>query len=1068
MTKKTTQGSPRPPAPNSGGFRDEGQADLSGPRWIERGDFPLRETSLDSVHEKNVRHGHISTLHIWPARRPLAASRAALIATLLPAPAEESERKRWRKLLGGEIHTKIVKDKDGFPKTLDYTVGGILHWGQEGGPGLDEFRERIRAAYGRAPRVLDPFAGGGAIPLEAMRLGCDVTAADINPVAWFILRCTLEYPQRLAGQTQPLPEFIRRDPDFMESFLKSRGLKGKPLAVEMTRLGLGASDDPPITGLEGEAVTLDADLAWHVRAWGQWVLGRARADLSRFYPTVGGHPTVAYLWARTVPCKDCGRELPLLKTRWLCKKDKKRVLLQMAADPRQRQVSFDILTNVPAGGGASKESRREHDKRIGAGTMSKSGATCPFCQTVNTREDLRTAGMTGTLGARMTAVVVDVPYKTGDRAAGVARGKAYRLPTDEELQLAQAAAAALPALYADIPFGLPTEPTPKGGNGAARAFSVDGYGIDEWQKLFTPRQLLALGTFVKTTRTVHDEMCQLGYPPEWAEAVTALLSICVDKVGQFGCTSARWFIHREGVCPIFSGFRMEVVWDFVECNPTTDGTGTWQSSVDYLQKNIDFICAAAYGPKPVVNTASATYPLGADFDAIITDPPYYDAIPYSDLMDFFYVWLRRTLHGLSPEYDHAFREPLAPKWDADANDGELIDDASRFGGDKQKSKTNYEQGMARAFQACHAALTPEGRLVVVFAHKQPDAWETLVTAIIQAGFVVDASWPIQTEMGNRTRAQSSAALSSSVWLVCQKRKPDAKPGWDNTVLDQINDNVKKRLREFWAAGIHGPDFVWAATGPALEAYSRYPIVRKANAPGERLGVSEFLTHARRVVLEFSFGAVFEQFDTDRVGDLDPATMYYLLHRKEFGMGDVPASSCSLYAVPLGTHEGDLVEQDLLERGKAARPVAEDDEEAVVDSDDTGDALEDGGEMESGSQMRLKPWHRRVRPQMGYDVAMDKYKARKKAAGPTLFDTVDAGVAGAAPRSRPVPLIDQVHRLMHLRKAGESEGVLQDYIELRGLRRNEVFSQVVQALIELAGEGTEERAQLERVQNLVRG
>src|SRR3989442_9531373 len=161
-------------------------------------------------------------------------------------------------------------------------------------------------------------------------------------------------------------------------------------------------------------------------------------------------------------------------------------------------------------------------------------------------------------------------------------------------------------------------------------------------------------------------------------------------------------------------------------------------------------------------------------------------------MDFFYVWLRRTLNALSPEIDAAFQNPLSPKWDHERNDGELIDDSSRFGGDKQQSKANYEAGMFRAFQACYKALKPDGRLVIVFAHKHPDAWETLVGAIIRAGFVVDGSWPIQTEMGNRTRALTSAALSSSVWLVCRKRLETARPGWDNQVLEEMHKHITQK------------------------------------------------------------------------------------------------------------------------------------------------------------------------------------------------------------------------------------------------------------------------------------
>ena len=195
--------------------------------------FPLKQASLDSVHEKNVRHGHISTLHIWPARRPLAACRAALIATLLPDPGDPEKRKEILERLAGKVVQKVKKKKtDGrlVEDMKEETEGGILHWGRESGPDLEWFRQEIRKAYGgRAPKVLDPFAGGGAIPLEAMRLGCEATAVDINPVAWFILKCTLEYPQKLAGQTRPLPEFALQDREFMADFLKAKGFKGKAL-----------------------------------------------------------------------------------------------------------------------------------------------------------------------------------------------------------------------------------------------------------------------------------------------------------------------------------------------------------------------------------------------------------------------------------------------------------------------------------------------------------------------------------------------------------------------------------------------------------------------------------------------------------------------------------------------------------------------------------------------------------------------------------------------------------------------------------------------------------------------
>jgi len=335
--------------------------------------FPLKQTSLDSVHEKNVRHGHISTLHIWPARRPLAASRAALIATLLPDPGNAEERKQILERLAGRVVKRVKRKKlpDGRieEQVTEETEGGILHWGREKSDDLNWFREKIREAYGgRVPKVLDPFAGGGAIPLEAMRLGCDVTAVDINPVAWFILKCTLEYPQRFANQTRPLPSFALESREFMEGYFKAKGLKDAALRVQLASLGLAsqaqATSQPQLTGVQVEVASVEADLAWHVRAWGWWVLQQARADLERFYPTVDGKPTVAYLWARTVTCKNCRATVPLLKTRWLCKTDKKRVVLTMEPNVDKTEVVFGIKEDVPLPKGTTAQ-RREVDKQTG-------------------------------------------------------------------------------------------------------------------------------------------------------------------------------------------------------------------------------------------------------------------------------------------------------------------------------------------------------------------------------------------------------------------------------------------------------------------------------------------------------------------------------------------------------------------------------------------------------------------------------------------------------------------------------------------------------------------------------
>jgi len=522
------------------------------------------------------------------------------------------------------------------------------------------------------------------------------------------------------------------------------------------------------------------------------------------------------------------------------------------------------------------------------------------------------------------------------------------------------------------------------------------------------------------------------YSPEWVEAVSAYLTLGLDRVAERNSSICHYDITRDSISGTFQRYALPISWDFAEVMPISSTAGSYEGQIDWVTRYIEHaINALQFTPFPHILNQSVIGVDGVDADVIITDPPYYDAISYSDLMDFFYIWLRRNLHGLSPDIDAVFQQPSSPKWDHERNDGELIDEASRFEGDRQKSKTNYENGMFRAFQTCHKALQPDGRLVVVFAHKQPDAWETLVSAIIRAGFVVDGSWPIQTEMGNRTRALSSAALSSSIWLVCKKRPETARPGWDNRVLEEMQEKIVLKLRDFWDAGIRGPDFVWAATGPALEAYSKHPIVKKANEPGQVLSVSEFLRHVRRMVVDFVVGRVLSHNGgTDAVTGLDDVTTYYLLHRNDFKMESAPIGPCILYAVSCGLSDVALTARyDLLARTGG---------QTVVE-DDAGEDIPDEGEVEveegTSSTVKLKQWSQRKNASMGYDAS----------------------------GGRPAPLIDQVHRLMHLWKAGDVIKV-DEYLDVRGLGHNHLFHQLLQALIELAD--GEERSLLESISNHV--
>ena len=1064
------------------------------PRLIERA-FPLKQASLDSVHEKNVRHGHISTLHIWPARRPLAACRAALIATLLPDPGTPEERRKLCERIGGKVVQKTEKKKMPNGRTVERikeeTEGGILHWlGLEPTSGgrkkkeehrrkaefyeeeLEWFRRQIRKAYGgRSPRVLDPFAGGGAIPLEAMRLGCEVTAADINPVAWFILKCTLEYPQKLAGKTHPLPDFILEDEDFMAAFYKAhphlvgRTKRTKKQAREF-------EEDLFRNGESDSGKTPEADLAWHVRAWGKWVLNRARQDLAKFYPSYAdfqppkpgkayekqpmrlvplkdngaadidvlnaefseeyladkrnprwvANPTVAYLWARTVTCKNCRATVPLLKTRWLSKKASKRVRLTIKPDADNAGFVFGIENEVPVKGGNAAQ-KREHDKRLGTGTMSRSGAKCPCCLAIMTMEDIRIEGKAGRLSTTPTAVVVSGPG-----------GKEYRVPTEHEQQCAEEATQAFESVFDAIPFGLPTEPLPSEN---ALGMRIPKYGLRRWYDLFTSRQLMSMGTFVLQTRAAYNAMKNHDYPREWTEATAAYLAVALDRAVNYSSTVCIWEPVASEIKQTFLRFALPITWDFAEACPVSDLDRYYVGGVSNAARTIGALLNAANGAiTPTVHATSAIQQQVADCDVIITDPPYYDAIPYSDLMDFFYIWLRRVLAGMSSEYDSVFADSLSPKWDQERSDGELIDDGSRHADGHVASKRAYENGMARSFMACCRSLKADGRLVVVFAHKHPDAWETLASALMRSGFVVNGSWPIATEMRGGVRNFGRASLASSVWLVCKKRPASARPGWDNKVLEEMRANIATRLREFWDAGIRGPDFVWAATGPALEAYSKHPVVKKANDPGKTMEVGEFLSHVRRMVVDFVVGRLLtgdgDGADLATADRMDAPTAYYLLHRHDFGLGEAPSGTCILYAVSCGLSDRELeTTWDLLARtgGKASTNGDEEDE-----PDPDAEAGSD-----SGSKVKLKTWVQRKHKSMGYE----------------------------APGGQPVPLIDRIHRLMHVWRAGDVLKV-DEYLDDHGLRRQELFKRMLQSLIELSRKdgGSQELQVLESLSNHV--
>ncbi|WP_027892739.1 DUF1156 domain-containing protein [Calidithermus chliarophilus] len=790
--------------------------------------LPLKEISEASAREKSIRHGHISTLHIWWARRPLAASRAAVFGTLVPDTDENYE---------------LVKQIVPWEAVKDGNNGAIL-----------EARRRVLEANGgKPPKVLDPFGGGGAIPLEALRLGCEVYSLDLNPVAHLIQRATLEYPQKY-GQpgSRPVPEHIR----------------AKDTAKGKGRQSLDFGDG------EWTSSYQQNPLAAEVRYWGEWVLERAKAELSEFYPPdADGKTPVAYLWARTVTCTNptCRAEVPLVRQWWLAKKDKKRIALRPKVDAEAKTVSFEV---VEVGRGEEWPDK---------GTIERGNATCLVCGTAIPSSETQNQARAGKWGERLLAVVLSDKGESG---------KVYRAPTSNDEAVLERAKSRLEELkQGESPFGelplIPDEPIPY----EPRAFTPCIYGFKEWGQLFNPRQALALVTFAKWVREAHAEMLKVGMDEEWARGVATYLALALDKLADYTSTLCTWHFHnREKVSHTFTRQALPMVWDYVEINPCERASGDWQGSFEWFEITLKTQGFSTVSDSHILRGTATRLPFEDNFfDAIITDPPYYDAVPYADLSDFFYVWLKRTIGHLYPEH---FRTPLTPKRE------EAVQNPVRHGGDNQRAKQFFEEMMGQAFREMHRVLKPHGEATIVFAHKSTEAWETLIGALIRAGFQVEASWPLHTEMQTRLRARDSAALASSTFLNCTKREGGSM-GFFAEVRREMQEAIRPQLEEFWEAGIRGADFFMSAIGPGLEAYSRYDVVKRAD--GREVTVGDFLDEVRKIVLEFALSRV---LGAKAMGAVDGPTQFALLALWAYG-AELPSDEARKLAQSTGVELREL-------------------------------------------------------------------------------------------------------------------------------------------------------------------
>ncbi len=741
-------------------------------------DFPIAEVSKHAAKEKSIRHGHPSTLHLWWARRPLASSRAVLLALLLPDPCDahcpEGFKQRAREILR-TVRQPPTNDEELRQGLLSF-IANFANWNNAADrTHLEVSRALVKAAHGEEPPlVVDPFAGGGSIPLEALRLGCEAFASDLNPVACLILKVLLE---------------------------------------DIPRCGPGLSDK--------------------LRRVGDRIKRQVGKELAEVYPKdPDGSTPIAYLWARTARCEapNCGAEIPLMRSFWLCKKANRMRALRYRVDRCEKsppRVVFELF-------------EPKTDREVRGGTVARARATCLCCGSVLPPERVRAqlAAERGgadvifdskgrrTGGARMTAVVTIKPKQAG---------RHYRLPIDTDYAAVQKAQRRVAQVIEEWERGgrqglcpLPDEPTPAGGgSGAGRAFSVQRYGMMQWGDLFTARQKVALAMLLIQIRNKNTAQ------------LTTVLACAFNRVSMSNMSCTRWNAVAEKMQHTFGRQALPMVWDFAEVVIIAEAPGNWKSGFALIADVVDALVNRE--PGQIQTADAANHPLPDQTTGIwFTDPPYYDAIPYSDLSDFFLVWLKRTL----PD-SQLLRDPFDPDNPLSPKTAEAVQDETKQADGRPKDRAWFEETMAKAFAEGRRVLHEDGIGSVVFAHKTTEGWEALLSGLIRGGWTITGSWPIATEMASRLRARDSAALATSVHLICRPRPEIAPIGDWGDVLQELPVRVSEWIERLQKEGIRGADLVFACIGPALEVFSRYCKVETAE--GKTVDLAEYLERVWEVV-----------------------------------------------------------------------------------------------------------------------------------------------------------------------------------------------------------------------------
>ena len=814
--------------------------------------LPLDVINREAAREKSIRHGHPSTMHLWWARRPLAAARAVIFASMVDDPSsvpeefptetsQEAERKRLFKLIEDLVKWENTTNENLLNAARAEIRKSWARWCKVSGENPDKL-----------PPFHDPFAGGGALPLEAQRLGLEAHASDLNPVAVMINKAMIEIPPRFAGHPPVNPE--TRD-----MFGDGKGWNGA------------------------------AGLAKDIKYYGAWMRDEAERRIGHLYPKAklpdGGEATViAWLWARTVASPNpafAGIQVPLISSFWLSTKPGKQTWVEPVVEGKS--YHFEVRAGNP-----------EDKKRIGEGTKLSRGANfcCVLSNSPISPGYIRTEAQAGRMGVRLMAIV----------AEGNA-GRIYLSPSEEHEAIARKAE---PKWKPDQKVTTPCHDVDR----------LPMYGMYTWGDAFTSRQLVALTTFsdlvTETREKVRADAFAAGLPSDprplreegfgpaaYAEAVSVYLSFAISKVANLGSSITSWMSDRGAFRETFSRQAIPMVWDYAEANPFSESGGSISTIFDKISKVVENLSLYSKGYAFQADAASF---LETEKHLISTDPPYYDNIGYADLSDFFYVWMRHTLRSVYPDL---FGTLMVPKAE------ELVATPYRHGS-KDAAEKFFLKGMTKAIHAMAEQAHPAFPITIYYAFKQAEkgaegisstGWETFLEAVMSAGFSLTGTWPIRTEGSGRIIALGTNALASSIVLVCRPRTSDAPMSTRRDFINTLKTDLPRALRYLQEGNIAPVDLAQASIGPGMAIFSRYGKILEAD--GTAMKVRTALTLINQTL---------DEVLASQEGDFDSETGWAVAWFDQFGFNDGPFGEAETLSKAKNTALNTLVEAGIVRSG----------------------------------------------------------------------------------------------------------------------------------------------------------